>query len=117
MILNTVIILTIVAVDWTRTSDLRVMGPTSYQLLHPACNCTMSLVSSLSSDHSVVLSTIISHNALKEVQFVGKTGFEPATPCSQSKCANRTALLPYLSGYRTTLSVQRNEVSPCDYSG
>lgn len=111
MILNTVIILTIVAVGWTRTSDLRVMGPTSYQLLHPACNCTMSLVSSLSSDHSVVLSTIISHNALKEVQFVGKTGFEPATPCSQSKCANLTALLPYLSGlsYHSLRTTERGE--------
>lgn len=64
MILNTVIILTIVAVGWTRTSDLLLMRQTSYQLLHPACNCTMNLVSSLSRDHSVVLSTIISHNAL-----------------------------------------------------
>lgn len=80
MILNTVIILTIVAVGWTRTSDLRVMGPTSYQLLHPACNCTMSLVSSLSSDHSVVLSTIISHNALKEVQFVGENRIRTCDP-------------------------------------
>ena len=25
---------------------------------------------------------------------VGETGFEPATPCSQSRCANRTALHP-----------------------
>ena len=26
--------------------------------------------------------------------FVGVAGFEPATPCSQSRCANRTALHP-----------------------
>ena len=26
--------------------------------------------------------------------FVGATGFEPTTPCSQSRCANRTALRP-----------------------
>ncbi len=26
--------------------------------------------------------------------FVGVAGFEPATPCSQSRCANRTALYP-----------------------
>ena len=25
---------------------------------------------------------------------VGATGFEPTTPCSQSRCANRTALRP-----------------------
>ncbi len=25
---------------------------------------------------------------------VGVAGFEPATPCSQSRCANRTALHP-----------------------
>ena len=25
---------------------------------------------------------------------VGVAGFEPATPCSQSRCANRTALYP-----------------------
>ena len=28
------------------------------------------------------------------VCFVGATGFEPTTPCSQSRCANRTALRP-----------------------
>ena len=26
--------------------------------------------------------------------FVGVKGFEPSTPCSQSRCANRTALRP-----------------------
>ena len=26
--------------------------------------------------------------------FVGIPGFEPGTPCSQSRCANRTALHP-----------------------
>ena len=26
--------------------------------------------------------------------FVGVAGFEPTTPCSQSRCANRTALHP-----------------------
>ena len=25
---------------------------------------------------------------------VGKVGFEPTAPCSQSRCANQTALLP-----------------------
>ena len=33
---------------------------------------------------------MISENYL----FVGATGFEPTTPCSQSRCANRTALRP-----------------------
>ena len=28
--------------------------------------------------------------------FVGVAGFEPTTPCSQSRCANRTALHPEL---------------------
>lgn len=43
--------------------------------------------------------------------FVGKTGFEPATPCSQSKCANRAALLPYLSGlsYHSLRYTERGE--------
>ena len=30
----------------------------------------------------------------RENRLVGETGFEPATPCSQSRCANRTALHP-----------------------
>ena len=29
-----------------------------------------------------------------DFQSVGVTGFEPVTPCSQSRCANRTALHP-----------------------
>ena len=29
--------------------------------------------------------------------YVGETGFEPATPWSQTKCANRTALHPELN--------------------
>ena len=28
------------------------------------------------------------------LSFVGAAGFEPATPCSQNRCANRTALRP-----------------------
>ena len=28
------------------------------------------------------------------LSFVGAAGFEPATPCSQSRCANRAALRP-----------------------
>ncbi len=31
-----------------------------------------------------------------DFQLVGVTGFEPVTPCSQSRCANRTALHPEL---------------------
>ena len=31
-------------------------------------------------------------------RIVGVAGFEPATPCSQSRCANRTALHPEISG-------------------
>ena len=31
---------------------------------------------------------------LLDFQFVGVAGFEPTTPCSQSRCANRTALHP-----------------------
>ena len=30
---------------------------------------------------------------------VGVAGFEPTTPCSQSRCANRTALHPELTNY------------------
>ena len=30
----------------------------------------------------------------KSVFLVGVAGFEPTTPCSQSRCANRTALHP-----------------------
>ena len=31
---------------------------------------------------------------VERCSFVGATGFEPTTPCSQSRCANRTALRP-----------------------
>ena len=31
------------------------------------------------------------------ILFVGVAGFEPAAPCSQSRCANRTALYPVLN--------------------
>ena len=31
--------------------------------------------------------------------FVGVAGFEPTTPCSQSRCANRTALHPETFSY------------------
>ena len=31
---------------------------------------------------------------LLDYQLVGAKGFEPSTPCSQSRCANRTALHP-----------------------
>ena len=30
---------------------------------------------------------------------VGAAGFEPAAPCSQSRCANRTALHPVCNSY------------------
>jgi hypothetical protein len=30
----------------------------------------------------------------KAFSFVGVAGFEPATPCSQSRCASRAALYP-----------------------
>ena len=33
-------------------------------------------------------------NVKKMSCYVGVAGFEPATPCSQSRCANRTALYP-----------------------
>ena len=35
--------------------------------------------------------------------FVGVPGFEPGTPCSQSRCANRTALHPELKPLKITL--------------
>ena len=36
-----------------------------------------------------------SHNFCNSlIYFVGVAGFEPATPCSQSRCASRTALCP-----------------------
>ena len=37
---------------------------------------------------------------LFDSQSVGVAGFEPATPCSQSRCANRTALYPEISAER-----------------
>ena len=39
---------------------------------------------------------------------VGVTGFEPVTPCSQSRCANRTALHPekLLQSYNIFLNKQ-----------
>ena len=33
-------------------------------------------------------------SAIRRETFVGVKGFEPSTPCSQSRCANRTALRP-----------------------
>ena len=33
-------------------------------------------------------------SAIHPLIFVGVKGFEPSTPCSQSRCANRTALRP-----------------------
>ncbi len=35
--------------------------------------------------------------------FVGVVGFEPTTPCSQSRCANRTALYPEFYFKRTPI--------------
>ena len=35
------------------------------------------------------------------LNLVGETGFEPATPCSQSRCANRTALHPVVPDLRS----------------
>ncbi len=45
---------------------------------------------------------------------VGVAGFEPATPCSQSRCANRTALHPEINTiiryhYCGCKSTKRNE--------
>ncbi len=37
---------------------------------------------------------------------VGATGFEPTTPCSQSRCANRTALRPVCFKLLTTPYVE-----------
>ena len=34
------------------------------------------------------------NNQCCSLSFVGVAGFEPTTPCSQSRCANRTALHP-----------------------
>ena len=39
---------------------------------------------------------------LAETSFFGMTGFEPATLCSQSKCATKLRYIPFLS---TTLSL------------
>lgn len=35
----------------------------------------------------------------EELQFVGKTGFEPAASCSQSRRSYRAELLPYLESF------------------
>jgi hypothetical protein len=52
---------------------------------------------------------------------VGVAGFEPTTPCSQSRCANRTALHPVVPGPETRdwpyISPARLFVSIPDSSG
>ena len=42
-----------------------------------------------------------SHFCNSLVFCVGVAGFEPATPCSQSRCASRTALCPDLQNHFT----------------
>ena len=42
---------------------------------------------------------------LLDFQFVGVAGFEPTTPCSQSRCANRTALHPERFFFKTAAKV------------
>ena len=46
--------------------------------------------------------------------FVGVAGFEPTTPCSQSRCANRTALHPETSLIDLSLLSDSNQ-RPRDY--
>ncbi len=42
--------------------------------------------------------------------FVGIPGFEPGTPCSQSRCANRTALHPeHHLNYRASCRIRTND--------
>ena len=54
----------------------------------------------LFSEHSSKQACVRSENkkaiavAMAFLVVVGVAGFEPATPCSQSRCANRTALYP-----------------------
>ena len=50
-------------------------------------------------NHLVHRTDAVRHNEKREQPmllslFVGVAGFEPTTPCSQSRCANRTALHP-----------------------
>ena len=50
-----------------------------------------------------------SQSKTKRLNLVGIPGFEPGAPCSQSRCANRTALYPeYL---RLKKRLQKKEVS------
>ena len=47
---------------------------------------------------------------------VGVKGFEPSTPCSQSRCANRTALRPE-NGYKySTFFLLHNSLSSISIS-
>ena len=42
---------------------------------------------------------------LLDFHLVGVAGFEPTTPCSQSRCANRTALHPERFFFKTAAKV------------
>lgn len=45
--------------------------------------------------------------------YVGAAGFEPAAPCSQSRCANRTALRPeYFIRFVETARTEFIKLSP-----
>jgi hypothetical protein len=44
-------------------------------------------------------------------KFVGVVGFEPTTPCSQSRYANRTALHPELCFLFMTLPLKRDTLT------
>ena len=49
---------------------------------------------------------------LQVLLFVGVAGFEPTTPCSQSRCANRTALHPEKSVAKLQQFFSENKFSP-----
>ena len=70
-----------------------------------------------------IISTIIfgkqkrSHNFCNSLTFfVGVAGFEPATPCSQSRCASRTALCPDAKPFLFVGVAGFEPATPCSQS-
>ena len=68
--------------------------PLSSSNFRPSRQSTTSGVPKYASTNSVSITKKRLDQWPSLFYFVGATGFEPTTPCSQSRCANRTALRP-----------------------
>ena len=68
---------------------------------HNSANFAFFLMISDKEEIKKTLITIHKELIISVYFFVGVAGFEPTTPCSQSRCANRTALHPatFLIGF------------------